>query len=193
VILQLSLLNDMPDPAKSPAEVINLAQAIRRLVFLEISGPVRVGQAEPGGDLLRAPFQFELGLDLGPQPGIGQEPAAARAPCSFPGPEMCLVAVIDALVMRPHVPVEFPADGRWRPADPLRDCPDPESLPRIVAMRRRSRPQDCGTNAPNAVVPFVNAIGCKGGIVRVPGTDSVEVKLGLLRRPILGLVRIGPS
>jgi acyl-CoA reductase-like NAD-dependent aldehyde dehydrogenase len=44
------------------------------------------------------PVHLELGLDLGAQCRIGQQPAAARAPGTFPDAGVCQVAVVAAIV-----------------------------------------------------------------------------------------------
>jgi hypothetical protein len=82
---------------------------------------VRVRQPQPGRDLLRAPVQLQLLLHHGAQRVIADQlpgPLAARV---RPGARVGQVGVIDALVVRAHVPPQLPRDGRRRPAEPAGD------------------------------------------------------------------------
>src|SRR5260370_42235630 len=74
---------------------------------------IRVCAAQPRGDLLRAPLQLQLRLHLSPQPGICQQLTAARAARPLPRPGMRQITVIDAQVMRAHVPEQLLAHRRW--------------------------------------------------------------------------------
>lgn len=92
---------------------------VDRLVADVPAWPVGPTPAQVRGDLLGAPLQFQLGLNLRSQILICQQATLAWAPGSLPRPHMSQVAVMDAPVVLKCVAAQLSADGRGRSPEPF--------------------------------------------------------------------------
>jgi hypothetical protein len=111
---------ELPAQTRMPAVVDRL---VDRLVAHMPRRPVRVGEPQPGGDLLGAPLQLELVLDDLAQVVVDREAASTVPAGPFPSTGMGEVTVVHAPIVGAEVAAQLPAHRRRRPAQPPGDLP----------------------------------------------------------------------